>query len=215
MSEKDLSGKGEIYMIKNKITGESYIGQTRCMKIIENKQKYSGYERIYGRHMTRAKRDKEKGGCKLLYEGKRKYGRENFEVELLERCELRRMNEKKLKYINEYDTIVNGYNMTQYGTGFPDKNRKMSEENRKKILEINGRDESRKNKSIKMRKNGIELPVNITYVYRKGKLVGYRVQKRIGGQIYTKYFASVDKPMEEKYEMAVQYLNKVNGIDVR
>lgn len=215
MSEHELSNKGEIYMIKNKITGECYVGQTRCIKIIGDRQKYSGYERIFSRHIARANRSNEKGGCKLLYEAIREYGRENFEVELLERCELRRMNEKKLQYINKYNTMVRGYNMTQHGTGFPDKNRKMSEENRKKILEVNGREEIRKIKSIKMRKNGLGLPVNITYVYRKGKIVGYRVQKRTKGQIYMKYFASLQMPMDEKYEMALQYLNKVNGVEVR
>ena len=95
---------GEIYMIKNIVTGDSYIGQTTK----------SGIKR-YRQHL-KSSRNKNK---KLpLYEDFRKYGKDNMVLIILEDnvpeedlCRLEKY------YIEKYNTFQSGYNNTYGGKG--------------------------------------------------------------------------------------------------
>ena len=48
----------------------------------------------------------------------RKYGLENFKVEVLELCQPDELNEKEIAYIKYYDSYHHGYNSTLGGTYF-------------------------------------------------------------------------------------------------
>lgn len=92
-----------IYIIKNKINGKVYIGQSVDI----------------GRRWTRHKM-----GCTSptyheydypLYRAFRKYGIDNFEFVVLEECSKDLLNEKEKYYIEKYDALHNGYNQTPGG----------------------------------------------------------------------------------------------------
>ena len=97
--------KGYIYKITNKTNNKNYIGQT-SRSINER----------FGEHLRDAyNRNSEQP----IYRAIRKYGKENFSVELLEECNIADIDEREIYYINKYDTYNNGYNATLGGEGKP------------------------------------------------------------------------------------------------
>jgi group I intron endonuclease len=84
-----------IYEIKNKINGKSYIGQHSSNELVS-----------YW------------GSGKLLNRAIKKYGIENFERTILEKCfDKNELNEREKYWIKEKDSINTGYNLTEGGTG--------------------------------------------------------------------------------------------------
>lgn len=114
---------GYIYIIKNKKNSKVYIGQTT--KTVENRWK----EHIY--HASHNKRNQ------LLYSAMRKYGIDNFYIEVLEIVkETQSLDEREIFYINNYNSLSpNGYNMTNGGSLFKDDNPMYHEEIKNKVSE--------------------------------------------------------------------------------
>lgn len=84
-----------IYEIKNKINGKVYIGQ------------HSSDE--FGTYW---------GSGKLIKRAIKKYGLDNFERFILERCSTKEeLNEREKYWIKENDSINKGYNLAEGGTG--------------------------------------------------------------------------------------------------
>ena len=84
-----------IYEIKNKINGKIYIGQ-------HSSDELESYW----------------GSGKLIKRAIDKYGIENFKRTILERCSTKdELNEREKYWIKEKSSIVNGYNLTDGGTG--------------------------------------------------------------------------------------------------
>lgn len=112
-----LMNKGEIYCITNKISGEKYIGKTKCMKKIGDKYMYKGYEHRFKQHMSRAFSDNEDtaNDCWKFYAAIRYYGWDTFTVQLLERCDLAVINQKERDYIKRFNTRRKGYNSAKGG----------------------------------------------------------------------------------------------------
>ena len=54
----------------------------------------------------------------LIHKAIKKYGKEKFYVELLEDCDQSIMSEREQYYISLYDTITNGYNLSEGGVGY-------------------------------------------------------------------------------------------------
>lgn len=94
---------GKIYKITNEINGLIYIGCT--VNSIE--QRF--YEHLYRCYKS--------GFKSKLYNSIRKYGEENFKIELIIECGLDVMYDFEKKYIKEYDTYHNGLNTTIGGEG--------------------------------------------------------------------------------------------------
>jgi len=84
-----------IYEIKNKINGKVYIGQ-------HSSNELNSYY----------------GSGKLIKYAINKYGIENFERTILEICSTKdELNEREKYWIKEKSSIINGYNLTDGGTG--------------------------------------------------------------------------------------------------
>jgi group I intron endonuclease len=102
-----------IYKITNNINNKMYIGQTiRPL-------------------LKRFKEHKKRANCSALYEALKKYGEENFTIELIENVEsINLLNEREQHWITFYNTLSpNGYNLTSGGNN----GRVSSEETKQKL----------------------------------------------------------------------------------
>lgn len=89
---------GYIYETTNLINGKKYIGQKKSHEFLGNKYLGSG---------------------NLIVKAINKYGRDNFEVKLLETCDTKdELNEKEIYYISKYkaDTSNKYYNLSMDGS---------------------------------------------------------------------------------------------------
>lgn len=109
----------DVYKITNKVNNKVYIGITS-----------KGISARWKEHLYSAEH-----GCPFkLHNAIRKYGRENFSVELLDFCNSwEELEEKEKFYISEYKSLQDefGYNMTEGGDGTF--GRKHSEDTKEKI----------------------------------------------------------------------------------
>ena len=88
-----------IYKITNLETGECYIGQSVDVK-----------KRIYDHLKAACGVDTPKDN--LLYQAMKKYGIENFSIELLQECTSQELNQKEKYFIELYQSHIYGYNKT-------------------------------------------------------------------------------------------------------
>jgi group I intron endonuclease len=95
--------KGKIYKILNKINGLVYIGCT-----------ISSLEKRFQEHLCRCFKTDYKS---KLYNSIKKYGVENFTIDLVKECDLNVIYETEKKYIQEFDSYNNGLNSTYGGEG--------------------------------------------------------------------------------------------------
>lgn len=91
-----------VYKITNTITNECYIGAS---KNIQNR-KYD--------HRTNYLNPNRKDYNTLIYQAMRKYGIENFNFEILEKCDISELNDKERYYVKIYSP---SYNITPGGKG--------------------------------------------------------------------------------------------------
>ena len=95
---------GFIYKISNSINDKIYIGKT-----------LSTIEKRFAQHQKDALKPEENN--RPLYRAMRKYGPENFFVELIETVPLENLSEREKYWINYYHSYENGYNATLGGDG--------------------------------------------------------------------------------------------------
>ena len=95
---------GYIYKITNNINNKIYIGKT-----------LHPIEKRFNEHCKDAFRDRNEK--RPLYAAMRKYGVENFEIELVEEISIDRLSEREIYWINHYNSYCNGYNATKGGDG--------------------------------------------------------------------------------------------------
>lgn len=93
-----------IYKIYNDVNDKLYIGKTS--KTIEDRWNEHIYAALY-------REDKNF----QLYNAIKKYGVNNFHIELLEECSESNANEREVYWIRFYDSYNKGYNMTEGGDG--------------------------------------------------------------------------------------------------
>ena len=88
-----------IYKITNKINGKIYVGKT----LKTPQQRWSEHVR-----------DSYKDSCKdrPLYRAFKKYGLENFTLDIIEQCPVDKVNERERFWIESLQTFKYGYNAT-------------------------------------------------------------------------------------------------------
>lgn len=92
-----------IYKWKNTVTGKVYIGQT-----IQDPNR----RRL--EHLAECRNGK--GRKHKIYNAMRKHGEDNFVFEVIDSATtLEELNAKEKQYIEQYDSIKNGYNLRQGG----------------------------------------------------------------------------------------------------
>lgn len=112
-----------IYKITNQINQKIYIGKTnRNIKI------------RFKEHCRNVNKD----SCEKrpLYAAMRKYGIENFFIELIEECSLDKVEEREKYWIEFYQSFKNGYNATIGGDGKSYIDREIVIKNYKELGEI-------------------------------------------------------------------------------
>lgn len=87
-----------IYKVTNKVNGKVYIGQSVDIG------------RRWRQHMT-AEDDI------YFHKAIQKYGVENFEWEVIEKCKKKDLDEREIYWIEYYDSFNKGYNCTKGGDG--------------------------------------------------------------------------------------------------
>ena len=95
---------GRIYCITNQVNNKKYVGKT--MNSIKER---------FNEHLIDSR--KEHLQKRPLYAAMKKYGVENFIIELIEKVDFNSLNERESYWIKKLDTYHNGYNATLGGDG--------------------------------------------------------------------------------------------------
>lgn len=107
---------GEVYMVRNKLDGKSYIGQTVTHRMNHGRYRPFGYKRRFNSHVSEALCNRKKHQCSCIANAIRKHGSDNFEVILLQRCLQKDLDSCEASEIALHDTIhPNGYNLAPGG----------------------------------------------------------------------------------------------------
>lgn len=114
---------GYIYKITNKVNKKVYIGQT----IQSIKDRW--YKHCRTKNISKAEKNM------YIKRAIIKYGKENFVIESLEKCDPTLLNEREKYYISYFDSYRNGYNSTEGGQGGV-KPLQTSEKIQKEVIEL-------------------------------------------------------------------------------
>ncbi len=103
----------EVYKITNKTNGKCYIGQA-VKYLSQSKTKWGAIGR-WKSHIREAL-SSQKDHCILLNNAIRKYGHNNFDLEVICDCDLDDIDNNEMLYIKQYNSLVpNGYNLKTGG----------------------------------------------------------------------------------------------------
>lgn len=108
----------EIYKITNLSNGKIYVGQAVSHILNHKKYRPYGHEGRFRCHISEAFSTK-KNQSHYLNNAIRKYGVNDFVVELIEYCETEKSDEREIYYIKELNSLYpNGYNLKNGGSVF-------------------------------------------------------------------------------------------------
>lgn len=110
---------GHIYMATCLTTHLQYVGQALSHHLNHKKYRFHGYKGRWNAHVSEAiKNTRKKKACRYLNNAIRKYGKDDFIVELIATCEKDEMDDLERHYIEKYNTLApDGYNLTKGGKG--------------------------------------------------------------------------------------------------
>jgi len=112
----------EIYKIVNLSNNKIYVGQAVSHILNHKKYRPYGHEGRFRCHISEAFSTK-KNQSHYLNNSIRKYGVEDFVVELIECCEIKDADERETHYIKEFNSLYpNGYNLKNGGKVFTHSN---------------------------------------------------------------------------------------------
>jgi group I intron endonuclease len=190
--------QGELYMITNKTNGKKYIGQT--VSYLSSGRKYGTSQR-WNKHCSDAKRfvNDSKAFCNAI----RKYGKDNFTVEILLKCNNKYLNEYEIRYIQLFNTLSpNGYNLDSGGCS----QKVLHDETKLKLGKsqrfLNIKDDDLVRIKQSMKEISItELPLGINYTHNSTFYEGFSVKK----DNKLKSFISNSHTLTQKLQLALKY----------
>ena len=119
-----------IYTITNQVNGKIYVGQAVSHILNHKKYRPYGHQGRFRCHISEAFSSK-KNQSHYLNNAIRKYGVDDFVVELIECCEIEKSDERETHYIKELNSLFpNGYNLKNGGSVFTH-----SDESKKRLSE--------------------------------------------------------------------------------
>jgi group I intron endonuclease len=185
-----------VYKITNSINDKVYVGRT--IRSIEQR---------YKEHLQSL----ENGDTRHLYSAMRKYGANNFKIELIEECStLDEMIEKEAYYCELLEAYTKGYNMTTAGEINPmecekakasHKRKMQSEEVKSKISETMKRIRANSPKTISIHKGKIGKRISseeLDYYINNGWELGSNLKGKI--RIYNKTTFNETSVWQEELE---------------
>lgn len=108
----------EIYKITNISNGKIYIGQAVSHILNHKRYRPYGHQGRFRCHISEAFSSK-KNQSHYLNNAIRKYGVDDFVVDLIECCEIEKSDEREIHYIKELNSLFpNGYNLKNGGSVF-------------------------------------------------------------------------------------------------
>lgn len=116
--------KGKIYKITNKINNKVYIGQTT--QTIEER---------FQRHCQNANNDDKTHKNMAIVKAIKKYGKENFIIELIEEVRTEELDSREIYWISYYDSYEKGYNNTKGGQNGATRKYKLSWQEENEVIE--------------------------------------------------------------------------------
>ena len=194
----------EIYKITNISSGKIYVGQAVSHILNHKRYRPYGYEGRFRCHISEAFSNK-KNQSHYLNNSIRKYGVSDFEVELLEYCELENADEREIYYIQFLNTLYpNGYNLKNGGKIFTH-----SDESKKRVS--NGVISYYKEKKEERFKN----IKNIDHDIEKYIKPLNKYNEQYGWYVYIDRkkadFGGVHITLEESKKSAIEFINNLKN----
>jgi len=188
---------GEIYCITSP-SNKKYIGQ--CVKQLSNGKNW-GYINRWREHIRDSKT---RNYCRLLNSAIKKYEPENFQLEILKKCNIDELDYYEKYYIEHYNTMSpNGYNLREGGST----SRYSEETNQLKRASMIGKNLGKDYpKRIRKREIDNDLPKYIRYYIDSSGKEGYRISHH--PNLKDKSFLSKYTPLDEKLQQALNYINQ-------
>lgn len=189
-----------IYCITNNVNGKKYVGKTT-----------SSIKRRFKEHLCDCENRKREN--RPLYSAMRKYGKENFTIEMLEECERESLSNREIFWIDKLNTYKEGYNATRGGEGSIkiDENEVVRLYEKYKrgsiVAKVLGRDAGQINKILKS--CGIKLenhPYDSGVINKKKKIYQYSLDGE-----FLKCFESVTEAVNYLFEIGL-IKNKKSGV---
>lgn len=188
---------GEIYCVTSP-SGKKYIGQ--CVKKLSSGKNWG--------HINRWKdhvRDAHNANyCRLLNASIRKYGHQNFKLEVIKECNVNELDYYETYYIESMQTLTpNGYNLTSGGSI----STHSTETNELKRISMIGKNLGKKYpKKERKRDQDNELPKYVRYYIDKNGKEGYRISNH--PILKDKSFLSKKISLETKLQNALDYIRQ-------
>lgn len=107
---------GIVYLMRNKINGKKYVGQTLSHR--KNHEKFRPFGEVgrFKDHVSEAMCNTKTKQCRYLNAAIRKHGADAFEVSVLAYCEVKDLDALEIQFIKEQNCLApHGYNLTSGG----------------------------------------------------------------------------------------------------
>lgn len=190
---------GEIYCLTSP-SNKKYIGQ--CVKNLSSGKKW-GYINRWKQHIRDSINGKDY--CRLLNNAIRKYKPENFTIELIKECEIKDLDYYENFYIEQFNTMTPyGYNLITGKT----MSRQSEETKELKRQSMIGKNLGKVyDKRPRKRLEDLNLPKYVRYYTDSSGKEGYRISHH--PILKEKLFVSKNLSMEDKLQLALNYLNSI------
>jgi group I intron endonuclease len=194
----------EIYKIINLSNNKIYVGQAVSHILNHKKYRPYGHEGRFRCHISEAFSTK-KNQSHYLNNAIRKYGVEDFVVELIERCEINDADKREIYYIKEFNSLYpNGYNLKNGGCVFTH-----SDESKKRVS--NGVLNYYKDKKFDRFKHVRQIDDDIEKYIKPLK----KYNEQYGWYVYIDKckadFGGIHIPLDESKNSAIQFIQNLKN----